>query len=348
MAGGFESYKASQLRETLVRNGWTEEEAAGCTGKSNLVHEIVKIAAEHGISATDLVEGNVAPVEDVEKYIEDNDLVTEFDLTDVEYEEDNLIGDDKPDGTAITYGHPLWSEHVIAQLSDEELINGNPTVSGLRRVAEILLGAVTFSGPIDVKVHYPENPLEIGRATVTYSITFAWAADNPWLVEGPEMALPTRTFSAVAGSYLGNTDDMFSVYPEAIAETRAEGRALRKALGLKTVSHEEITDKDVMESVKASKTVVSVASPEWTPSEEISANQKHLIDAKCRAMDINVMKFINKMHVLDPDKYPKNFDSIDKVPRGIASEMVKELTKYQSEADDESKEIPEAIIGYEE
>jgi hypothetical protein len=86
---------------------------------------------------------------------------------------------------------------------------------------------------------------------------------------------------------------------------------------------------------------------EWSADEGLSPGQKHLIELKCKTMDINVAKFINKRHILDPDNYPLSFSRLDEVPRGIAGEMVKELTKYQSE-NDESKEIPPEISGYEE
>jgi hypothetical protein len=352
---GFESYKAGDLRLTLTANGWTEEQASACTGKSNLVHEVVKLAGKLGMNGGDLVQyalegkdvGSVAIPQNEEIFVPVDDDIVGLDMSEVEFEDEIVERVPNKEAGVILYGSPDWSEHVFAQFSDDELISGNPTVGGLRRVAELLLGAITFSGPTDFKVHYPDNPQEIGRATVVYAIHIAWGADNPWLDINADM--PTRIFSAIAGSYLGNTDDMYSVYPEAIAETRAEGRALRKALGLKNaVSHEELTDKDAMESVKISKRVFDDKAVEWSSDESISATQKHLIELKCRQMDVNVAKFINKRHILDPENYPLSFSRLDEVPRGIAGEMVKELTRYQSEAADESKEIPAEIIGFEE
>jgi hypothetical protein len=345
---GFEAYKAGQLRDALTANGWTEEQAAACTGKSNLVLEVVKLASKMGVNGSDLIESSLAgEVPPTAKAVtEYSDEVQGLDLSDVEYEDDNIMEDSSSHTEVINYGSPNWSEHVFAQFTDDELVSGNPTVGGLRRVAELVLGAIIYSGPKEIKVHYPENPQEIGRASVIYEIQIAWGADNPWMDINAD--LPIRTFSAVAGSYLGNTDDEYAIYPEAIAETRAEGRALRKALGLKsTVSHEELTEKDAMESVKISKRVFNDTAVEWSADEGLSPGQKHLIELKCKTMDINVAKFINKRHILDPDNYPLSFSRLDEVPRGIAGEMVKELTKYQSE-NDESKEIPPEISGYEE
>ncbi len=342
MAAGFEGYTVGDLRKTLMSYGWTEEEAAGCIGKVNLVYEVVKLAGKN-YNAVDIVamalDGDTVNLEAPQRAVE------VLDLSEVEFESDDIPDLKATAKETIEYGDPLWSQQVFSYFSEDEVINGNPTVPGLRRVAEKLLGAIVSCGPIDVKVYYPDNALEVGRATVTYEIVFAWAI-NAWMAED-DLKLPHRSFRAVAGSYLGNTDDLFSVYPEAIAETRAEGRVLRKALGLKnTVSHEEITDKDVLESVNATKKIFDDEAGEWGEDQDITPTQKRLIEMKCEAMDINVLKFINKANSLDPEK-PKKYASIDEVPRGIAGAMVKELSKYQSEADDESTDIPKMIIGFE-
>ena len=343
---GFEKFNVAELRAALVINGWSQEDADNCTGKSNLTYEVVKLAKTLGVDASHLVEASVDLDDTLPEAVwPTEDEVDGLDLSEVEFEKDDIVQEPTNDSTPI-YASELWSEYVFSQFSDSELIDGNPTVGGLRRVVELLLGAVIYSGPRSFNVHYPENPQEIGRATVVYEIHIAWAGDNPWV--DLEKGLPTRVFAAIAGSFLGNTDDFYSIYPEAIAETRAEARALRKALGLKSVvAHEEITDKDAMEAVKVSKRIFNQDASEWTPDEEISTTQRHLIETKCRAMDINIAKFINKNHTLDPDKFKLSFSSLNEVPRGIAGEMVKELTRYQSE-NDESKEIPPAIAGFEE
>ena len=42
---------------------------------------------------------------------------------------------------------PDWNDYVLELFQDKELIDGNPLVAGLRRVAELVLGPIVYSGP---------------------------------------------------------------------------------------------------------------------------------------------------------------------------------------------------------
>ena len=128
---------------------------------------------------------------------------------------------------------PEWNDYVMSLFTEEELGDVDsgkpkPLVSGLRRVARMLLGKTTFSGPTQVFPATDESGP--GRATVVYTVIF----------ENGE------TYVEVADCWHGNTDDVVLVYPVASASTRAESRALRKALGLRTVAFEEITSKRLL------------------------------------------------------------------------------------------------------
>ena len=109
---------------------------------------------------------------------------------------------------------PEWNEYVMSMFTDKEMYNGNPLVNGLRRVAEVVLGPIVYSGP--TQVFPPQRDDHHGRATVVFSVEFQNG----------------MRFSEVADCWEGNTDDMFCAYAIATASTRAEGRALRKALSL--------------------------------------------------------------------------------------------------------------------
>lgn len=118
-------------------------------------------------------------------------------------------------------GHPGWSEHVLKQFQPNELENGNPKVDGLRRVAFLILGP--FSSLTEIKQTPDLN--NAGRASVVVTLSFHGA-----------------TVCGAADVFSGNTDKEFAVHPVATAETRAEGRALRKALMLsKVLAAEEIS-----------------------------------------------------------------------------------------------------------
>ena len=64
-----------------------------------------------------------------------------------------------------------WHPFVMSLLDETELNEGYPKADGLRRVGELLLGDIIDSKPIEV---FPVNGNSLGRATVSYSITFKW------------------------------------------------------------------------------------------------------------------------------------------------------------------------------
>ncbi len=111
---------------------------------------------------------------------------------------------------------PEWTDYVLSQLTDKEQENGNPRTDGLRRVAEKLLG------PINSETIVVQPPGLDGRATVLVNLTFK---EN-------DLA---RFVSGAADVCFANTAREFAVHSVATAETRAEGRALRKALRLTRV-----------------------------------------------------------------------------------------------------------------
>ena len=46
---------------------------------------------------------------------------------------------------------PEWHEYAMTLFTEDEMMNGHPLVTGLRRVAELVLGPMVFSGPTWVK-----------------------------------------------------------------------------------------------------------------------------------------------------------------------------------------------------
>ena len=153
-----------------------------------------------------------------------------------------------------------------------EFLDGNPICAGLRRVAEIFLGEILETGPVQV---FPATDSDgPGRATVIYRVVFNWFNSGIH-----------KTFSEVADVWHGNTDDLFCAHPVATASTRAEGRALRKALKLRVLAAEELAKKDIVEIVKQA---VSLGKDDT----RISPQQIQFIDNKCNQLDIDAMKFI--------------------------------------------------------
>ena len=121
-----------------------------------------------------------------------------------------------------------------------------------------------------------------GRATVVYKVVIDWG--NTGFL---------RTFSEVADVWHGNTDDLFCAHPVATASTRAEGRALRKALKIRVIAAEELAKKDIVGIVKEAVSASSPTDGEYNLDDRISPQQVTFIDKKCGQLDINLASFIN-------------------------------------------------------
>lgn len=131
-----------------------------------------------------------------------------------------------------------WDDYVMSKFDSSELIDGHPNVVGLRRVARLLVGKIVDS--------YPSNVVPMGenRATVSYMISIV---DH----DGTRL-----TFGDCADVTEFNTDIPFCLHAAAVASTRAEARALRKALCLKKVSSEELNGKNATKEYEANKVKV--------------------------------------------------------------------------------------------
>ena len=224
---------------------------------------------------------------------------------------------DQPD-----YGGSEWNDFVMSKFENHELIDGNPICAGLRRVAELLLGDVVESGPVQVFPASDENGP--GRATVVYRVVFNWNNSGQ-----------LRSYSEVADVWHGNTDDLFCAHPVATASTRAEGRALRKALKVRCLAAEELAKKkDIVSIVQQSVHANTPTDGDWDETKEISTPQINFIDNKCRQLDINVMEFINMGK--------STYEDIANVEKKKAAAMLGMLNKYQTK----QKAVPEEIQGY--
>ena len=220
------------------------------------------------------------------------------------------------------YGSKEWNDFVMAKFDDSELIDGNPLVHGLRRVAEDLLGDILVSRPTHVLAS--DDPNGPGRATIGFEVVFDWMNSGQ-----------LRTYGDVADVWHGNTDDLFCAHPAATAATKAESRCLRKALKIRCVAAEEVArNKDVAAIVRKS-IKVSPSDGDWTEEDPITTPQLNFIDVKCKQLDVNVLEFINQGE--------KQYKTISEVSKMTASKMLKLLNEYQNN----SKEMPDSVKGYE-
>lgn len=219
------------------------------------------------------------------------------------------------DAPSIT--DPSWNDYVMTLFTEEELMEENgkkfPFVHGLRRVAELVLGDIIFSGPIQV---FPSLEVDApGRATVLYKVEFQHA-----------------TFCEVADSWFGNTDANFLPFTVAMASTRAEARTLRKALKLRNAAAEELTKIDTAQVTRqTTQNVENKKSTDGnTGDETLSDRQDNFINTLCDRAAIDREKFISTV---------LKITSSGKLTKRIASESIDLLNGYANG----SLEIPDSI-----
>lgn len=205
---------------------------------------------------------------------------------------------------------PEWNDWVLDQLrEDEKDPEGNPNIDGLRRLVEDVLGTVIKSYPRVVEGATTANSY---RATVEHHLSIAWDGDRNDI----------REFGAAADVYPGNTDEEYARFPAATADTRAEGRAIRKALRLRrVVTAEEITSKPVHES-GLDKLIVD--------------SQIKGINKLCKNLDIDAIKFINSGK--------NSYIHHTHIRYEAALTMLEFLNRYLQDP----TKIPDAIKGYQE
>lgn len=202
-----------------------------------------------------------------------------------------------------------WTDFVLGMLGDDEKISGNPTTDGLRRVFEKALNCKMIQSTSDViQAPSPDNEK---RATVVHTLVY--------LINQTDIAI---TVSGAADVFWGNCDKIYRNYPVAVAETRAEGRALRRALKLrKVVAAEELAAHidDHPDSDSVSK---------------ISINQINFIDVIAQRLNINVISLIKSLDVSEANVYNISHEEAVKV--------IQQLTSYQQNM----SSIPQDLMGY--
>lgn len=208
-----------------------------------------------------------------------------------------------------------WTDYVLGLLSDDEKIKGNPTTDGLRRIFELALNCKMIASKSQV-VQSP-SPDNEKRATVVHSVCYLL---NP---EGSDNDhLNTVSIDGAADVYWGNCDKIYRNHPVAVAETRAEGRALRRALKLrKVVAAEEMAEE--MED-----------HPDQNSVSKISNNQINFIDVMSKRLNINVVELLRINNI--------KYDNIYDMHHEEAVSIIRVLSKYQQDM----SSIPSELLGY--
>lgn len=208
-----------------------------------------------------------------------------------------------------------WTDYVLSLLSDDEKIKGNPTTDGLRRILEVALNCQLLSSTSQV-VQSPD-PNNEKRATVIHSLTYC--------LKDAGSTSPDLNIVSVDGSadvYWGNCDKIFRNHPVAVAETRAEGRALRRALRLRKVVAVEELSNEIDDH------------PDGNTVNKITNNQINFMDVISQRLNINMKKLLEQFNDNNSDVYS--------LPHAKAVDIIRLLSKYQSNPSD----IPAEAFGY--
>jgi hypothetical protein len=219
-------------------------------------------------------------------------------------------------------GDSDWQDYVLNSLHEGEFILNKegqrlPKVNGLRRVVNKLLGPIIKSGPIQV------SESKHSGFYVIYEVHISWTHGlynkNVNLKEDIERLI-VKEFKEVADAGPHNTPAAFLNYLPATASSRAEGRALRKALQLNIVTAEEVS----ANNIENSDDLFAETSPiEWsTKSQEVT------IGNGCRKIGVDMDKFL---HMYGYDSF--------KMKKEEATVLIGKLNEWQNDTNAIPKEI---------
>ena len=178
-----------------------------------------------------------------------------------------------------TYLSPEWNDFILGKFEPNEMIDGHPVVSGLRRIAELYLGDIIFSGVTEV---FPVGD-HGGRATAVYKVVIKW------IMDGSE-----RTFVDVADVSEENTDNQFLPFAMATAATRAEARCYRKMLKLRVCANEELTKEEKLNQAGKKFGFQSVEAEDDDNDLLMSPQQLVLLNSKGKQTNVNIEKLMMK------------------------------------------------------
>lgn len=192
----YEKMKVKEIRDILQEKfNYSEDDVNEVKGKAALVAMLQE-------------EENDTPLDNIEMDEEDADYDT------VSEDEEEFMP---------RIGSYEWTDYILDKLRDDEknMIDSKacPTVDGLRRLVTDFVG--TIIGSTSEVKQVPSKDEQI--ATVVHTIV---------VVDEDGMS---RTVSGSADAQRANVGGEYWKFPVAIAETRAEGRALRRLLQLRRV-----------------------------------------------------------------------------------------------------------------
>jgi hypothetical protein len=298
----FAQLKVGQIREAVLKKdpNFIDRDVVGKSAW-------VKTAQDMGLTPDDIVCEEVQE----EKPMLDELKIFEEALEEAEIEEDTIPEPeeekDRDPNLFPKYTDVGWHEYVMSKFHESELDRGYPKVEGMRRLAEQLLGEIVFSGPVSYQSSMPSEGSDPGRSVVNYEVRILWKNGVEPYARIGLTEYTERTFRGLAGCYPGNVKgNVFVVFPESIAETRAEARALRKALGLKVIAAEEFGDVEVKNSII---------------SDKIQDAQIFFIKNKIQEHELNLTTILNEFGLM----------KLEDADRELGANIIKRINKLMKD-----------------
>lgn len=198
----------------------------------------------------------------VSNHVEAAPAVEQEENTTIEIEEGDLV-------TVPNIYSAEWTPFVLSHLTPDELYDGAPRVTGLRRLTGLLIGPIIAA---HTNIHQTPDMGNQNRATATHIVTILHPQYGP------------VSFTGAADAYHGNTPTHGN-HPVAFAETRAEGRAYRRILMLSSAvisAEEKALGMDQSEGMLP---------PDPSKIQDVQIQGLSLIGAR---IDIDINKLLNK------------------------------------------------------
>lgn len=327
MPVNFSRFGVGELRDFMESKGYEDSHSRK---KLDLVQQIKDDNLEDELDA-------FFPEEESEE-LEAEFQQAEFDRAELEHEiiERHHVG--LPNQPAK--GSPEWNDFVLKLFTQDEYVDvrvdgGSKTIKGvkcdgLRRVAQLVLGEIVESFAVDSGVNYPDYSITKNVDLVKLqNPPFAWVR---YIVAFSGPYGQTIRWGGCADVNFNNTDPKFLPFAFSTAETRAEARALRKALGIKILAAEELTSLDTAASVE------NITNADWAKG-PITDQQISVINNLSRKMKISVYKLINcRKHedrvVYEGDKRNPSLESLTNEAGIKIIRMLNELQQNKLVKDD--------------
>lgn len=197
---------------------------------------------------------------------------------------------------------PKWVDFILDELADHELSDGNPTTDGLRRVTEKLYGEIIRS---DTEILEVPKQKYTGKVTAKHTLVIRKFNGTDIMV-------------SACVDVLGDTlPAPFNKHLVATACTKAEGKALRRALKIRVQTAEELS---------------SEADEEFSTDEPINDQQIVAIKTLCKRNNVDLEAFVRA----NSDN-PKSIRDIKNLEGRL---MIHKLSVFQREG------TPEDLSGY--